>query len=111
MEPPRPIYRTINRRSLEMQTPDNPQHAVCHPAHLHSNRIAKFQVRDAVFCPVLWSPSVTRDPQPASTDSMKSFPVLAIFVALASLSLPACHSSHAEEHGQSHHEQHKLVVT
>lgn len=42
---------------------------------------------------------------------MKSIPVQAIFVALATLSLPACHSSHAEEHGQSHQEHHKIVVT
>jgi membrane fusion protein (multidrug efflux system) len=42
---------------------------------------------------------------------MKSFPVLAILVALTSLSLPACHRSHAEEHGQSPHEHHKIVVT
>lgn len=41
---------------------------------------------------------------------MKASPIWAIVLGLVSLSLPACHRSHAEEKGH-HQEHHKLVVT
>ena len=42
---------------------------------------------------------------------MKLTPILAILLALTSLSLPACQRTHAEEKEQSHEEHHKIVVT
>ena len=40
---------------------------------------------------------------------MKASSILTILLALISLSLPACHRTHAQE--QSHEEHHKIVVT
>ncbi|VTS02736.1 hemolysin d : Putative Co/Zn/Cd efflux system membrane fusion protein OS=Sandaracinus amylolyticus GN=DB32_2325 PE=4 SV=1: HlyD_2 [Gemmata massiliana] len=43
--------------------------------------------------------------------SMKVSPILAVALALTSLSLPACHQTHAQEKEESHHEHQKIVVT
>ncbi|MBX9627727.1 MAG: efflux RND transporter periplasmic adaptor subunit [Gemmataceae bacterium] len=38
-------------------------------------------------------------------------PVLAVALAAATVSLPACHRVDAGEHGEAHHEHHKIVAT
>ncbi len=43
--------------------------------------------------------------------SMKVSPILAVALALTSLSLPACHQTHAQEKEESHHEHQKIVAT